>query len=290
MSFNDNAQLDTSGVSSGGGRGGLAIGGGIGGLLIVVVGLFFGVDLTGGGTGGGSTVPDTSSTVAEQCQTGADANRDVTCRVVGTRTSVQAYWRDKLPTYGVQYVSAPLDLNGQTPSQCGATSAQAGPFYCPTDGRVYVDPAFFEQLTSQYGADGGALAQEYVVAHEYGHHVQDILGLLENAQRDPQGAESGAVRTELQADCLAGMWANGAATTKDANGVTYLQPLTQQDIDSALSAASAVGDDRIQQQSQGRVNPESWTHGSAAQRQRWFTIGYTKGSLPACDTFSARTL
>ena len=134
------------------------------------------------------------------------------------------------------------------------------------------------------------MAQEYVVAHEYGHHVQDVLGLLDEAQKDPQGAESGAVRVELMADCLAGMWAKGAASTEDANGVTYLKPLTQQDIASALSAASAVGDDRIQEKVQGRVNPEAWTHGSAAQRQRWFTIGYTKGDLRACNTFAAAKL
>lgn len=291
MSFNDGARLDTSGASSGGRRGaGLAVGGGIGGLLIVVVGLFFGVDLSGV-TGGGQTgTPAPDSTLAQRCQTGADANRDVTCRTIGTQNSVEAYWEQKLPTYGTAYVPARLELGGQTRSACGAISATSGPFYCPTDTIVYIDPGFFDQLTSQFGADDGALAQAYVVAHEYGHHVQDILGLLANAQRDPQGAESGAVRTELQADCLAGMWANGAANTKDSNGTAFLKPLTENDIASALSAAEAVGDDRIQQKSQGRVNSESWTHGSAAQRQRWFTIGYTKGDLRACDTFSARTL
>lgn len=291
MSFNDDARLDTSGVSSGGrGRGGLAVGGGIGGLVIVVIGLFFGVDLTGGGSGDAGGAPAPDSTLAQQCRTGADANRDVTCRVVGTQNSVQAYWQAELPKYGTDYTPARLDPDGQSQSACGAISATSGPFYCPTDTVVYVDPAFFDELTTRFGADDGALAQEYVVAHEYGHHVQDILGLLSNAQRDPQGADSGAVRTELQADCLAGMWANGAAQTKDANGRPFLKPLTKQDIDSALSAASAVGDDRIQQKAQGRVNQESWTHGSAAQRQRWFTTGYTTGSLKACDTFSAARL
>ncbi len=291
MSFNDDARLDTSGVSSGGrGRGGLAVGGGLGGLVIVVIGLFFGVDLTGGSSGDAGGAPAPDSTLAQQCRTGADANRDVTCRVVGTQNSVQAYWQAELPKYGTDYTPARLDPDGQSQSACGAISATSGPFYCPTDTVVYVDPAFFDELTTRFGADDGALAQEYVVAHEYGHHVQDILGLLSNAQRDPQGADSGAVRTELQADCLAGMWANGAAQTKDANGRPFLKPLTKQDIDSALSAASAVGDDRIQQKAQGRVNQESWTHGSAAQRQRWFTTGYTTGSLKACDTFSAARL
>ena len=293
MSFNDNASLDTSQVSGGGrGRGGLAVGGGIGGLLIVVVGLFFGVDLSGvTGTDPGTTTPDTSSTLAAKCRSGADANTDVDCRLVGTVNSVQAYWATALPAAGATYVRVnTVDYQGQTQSACGTASNAVGPFYCPTDQLVYIDTSFFAELTTRFGADDGALAQEYVVAHEYGHHVQDILGLLDNAQRDPQGATSGAVRTELQADCLAGMWANGAASTKDANGRTYLKPLTDKDIASALSAASAVGDDRIQQKSQGGVNPEAWTHGSAEQRQRWFTTGYTKGDLEACDTFSARTL
>lgn len=302
MSFNDNANLDTSQVSSGGGggrRGGLAVGGGIGGLLIVLVGAYFGVDLsgvngsgvtTGQGADGGS-VPGTASTLSSQCRTGADANRDAECRVVGTVNSVQAYWQQALPTYGVRYAPSKTVLyQGQTASACGTASNAVGPFYCPTDREVFIDASFFDELTSRFGADNGALAQEYVVAHEYGHHVQDILGLLDQAQKDPRGAQSGAVRVELMADCLAGMWANGAASTKDAQGVTYLKPLTQQDIASALSAASAVGDDRIQEKVQGRVNPESWTHGSAAQRQRWFTTGYRTGDLKACNTLSARTL
>ena len=156
--------------------------------------------------------------------------------------------------------------------------------------KVYIDADFFSILTQQFGADDGALAQEYVVAHEYGHHIENILGLLDRAQQDPKGAESGAVRIELMADCLAGVWANHAANTKDKNGVTYLKPLTEQDIKSALSAASAVGDDRIQEKTQGRVNPESWTHGSAEARQKWFMTGYQKGSLNACDTFAVESV
>ena len=291
MSFNDNVNLDTSQVSSGGGRGpGLKIGGGIGGLAIIVIGLFFGVDLTGGGDLGVGAAPESPSTLNEKCRTGADANRDVECRVVGTVNSVQAYWSEALPRYGRDYPPAKTTVyTGQTPSACGTASNAVGPFYCPTDKKIYIDASFFDQLTTRFGADDGALAQEYVVAHEYGHHVQDVLGLLDEAQKDPQGAESGAVRVELMADCLAGMWAKGAASTKDAQGVTYLKPLTQQDIASALSAASAVGDDRIQEKVRGRVNPEAWTHGSA-QRQRWFTTGYTKGDLRACDTFAAARL
>jgi predicted metalloprotease len=211
--------------------------------------------------------------------------------VVGTVNSVQDYWVETLPTYGLEYSPSKTDLyQQQTQSACGTASNAVGPFYCPTDRKIYIDASFFEDLTTRFGADDGALAQMYVVAHEYGHHVQNLLGLLDEAQKDPQGAESGAVRVELMADCLAGMWAKGATTTEDAQGRTYLKPLTQQDIQSALSAASAVGDDRIQAKARGQVNPESWTHGSSAQRQRWFLVGYQNGDLNACNTFAARTL
>jgi predicted metalloprotease len=303
VSFNEGATLDTSQVESGGGGGRLSggmlpIGGGIGGIILLVVVLLL-QGVTGGGTGGASGLnPDTgtqpgSSTTQDfsKCQTGADANRDVTCRVIGTVNSVQAYWAEALPAVGKRYTKASTVLyDGSTQSACGTASNQVGPFYCPLDKKVYIDASFFDELTTRFGADDGALAQEYVVAHEYGHHIQDILGLLDRAQQDPQGATSGSVRTELMADCLAGVWANHAATTKDANGKTLLKPLTQQDIDSALSAASAVGDDRIQQQGSGRINQDTWTHGSSAERQRWFTTGYQSGSLNSCDTFAAKSL
>ena len=295
MSFNDDVRLDTSQVTSGGGgRGGMAIGGGVGGLLIVVVGLFFGVDLSGvagGGTSGAGAAPQDAGVITQKCRTGADANRDVECRVVGTANSVQDYWVETMPTYGREYSPSVTDVyRGQTQSACGPASNAVGPFYCPADRKIYIDASFFDDLSSRFGADDGTLAQMYVVAHEYGHHVQNLLGLLDEAQKDPQGAESGAVRVELMADCLAGMWAQGATTTEDARGRTYLKPLTQQDIQSALSAASAVGDDRIQAKARGQVNPESWTHGSSAQRQRWFLVGYENGDLNACNTFAARTL
>jgi uncharacterized protein len=304
VSFNDDASLDTSQVESGGGGGRLSggmlpIGGGIGGIIVFVLIYVIG-QVTGGGTGGspgfdpGSIGAQPGSSTTQdfsRCQTGADANRDVTCRVIGTVNSVQAYWAQALPAVGKRYTKAPTVLyDGSTQSACGTASNQVGPFYCPLDKKVYIDVSFFDELTTRFGSDDGALAQEYVVAHEYGHHIQDILGLLDRAQQDPQGATSGSVRTELMADCLAGVWANHAATTQDANGKTLLKPLTQQDIDSALSAASAVGDDRIQQQAQGRINQDTWTHGSSAERQRWFTTGYTSGSLNDCDTFSAKSL
>ncbi|SES39176.1 hypothetical protein SAMN05216199_3252 [Pedococcus cremeus] len=301
MSFNDNVQLDTgqvSGGGGGGGRGGMVIGGGLGGIILLIVALIFGInpsDLPGTGTDTANSQVESGGSVDNsaiaQCKTGADANRSDTCRIVGTVNSVQAYWGDELKRYGKDYTPAKTVIyQGSEQSACGTASNQVGPFYCPLDQKVYIDASFFSILTQQFGSDAGALAQEYVVAHEYGHHIQDLLGLLDRAQQDPQGAESGSVRTELMADCLAGVWANHAANTKDANGTTYLKPLTESDIKSALSAASAVGDDRIQQKTQGRVNPESWTHGSAAERQKWFLTGYQKGDLNACDTFAATSL
>jgi predicted metalloprotease len=297
VSFNEGAQLDTGQVQRGGGLGGGfgKIGGGIGGILLLLVGAYFGVDLSGitaGDPGSSVTTPGGQSDLAAQCRTGADANTKVECRVVGTVNSVQDFWTDALPAQaGTRYQLAPTVVyDGSTQSACGTASNAVGPFYCPTDAKVYIDPSFFSELTTRFGADDGALAQEYVVAHEYGHHVQDLLGVLGAAQQDPQGAESGSVRVELMADCLAGLWAHGAATTQDASGQTYLKPLTRSDIASALSAAAAVGDDHIQQQAGGRVDQESWTHGSSAERQRWFTRGYQSGDLQQCDTLHASSL
>jgi predicted metalloprotease len=320
VTFNENAQLDTSQVSSGGSSGGgyggggnfpggIQVGGGIGGLILLILVFIFGGNVLGGG---GTQDPGTDTSTGQsssldpsqvapggsqspggftQCKTGADANRNDGCLVIATVNSVQNYWGQALPQYGRQYTKANTVLySGQTQSACGTASNQVGPFYCPLDKLVYIDASFFQELQQRFGANGGQLAKEYVVAHEYGHHIQDILGLLGRAQQDPQGPESGSVRLELMADCLAGMWVKNATQTKDANGTTYLQPITQDDITSALSAASAVGDDRIQKATQGRVNPESWTHGSSAQRQKWFTTGYQTGDLNQCNTFATQSL
>ena len=226
-----------------------------------------------------------------QCKTGADANKNDVCLIIATVNSVQDYWGKTLPKYQMNYEPVKTVIyQGQTPSGCGTANSQVGPFYCPLDSKVYVDASFFEELQSKFGADGGQLAKEYVIAHEYGHHVQDLLGILDRAQQDPQGPNSGAVRIELMADCLAGTWVKHATETTDADGTPLLKPITEQDITSALSAASAVGDDRIQKKMQGRVTPENWTHGSSEARQKWFLQGYQTGDLNQCNTFGVDTV
>ncbi|MCW2747257.1 MAG: hypothetical protein JWP10_399 [Nocardioidaceae bacterium] len=302
MSFNDDANLDTSQVTSGGrGKaGGVAIGGGIGGIVLVAIFTLLSggslTDVLGGaanGQFGTNNIQEGGSEELDfsQCKTGADANDNDTCRIIGTVNSVQDYWTDALPAdIKRQYREATTVIySGSTQSACGTASSATGPFYCPSDERVYIDASFFDELSSKYGADGGALAQEYVVAHEYGHHVQNILGILGQAQNG-SGATGGSVRVELMADCLAGVWANHASSTQDDEGNALLEPLTRTDIKSALSAAAAVGDDRIQQASGGTVNPEGWTHGSSAQRERWFTTGYEEGNINSCDTLNASQL
>ncbi len=304
MSFNDNVRLDTSqvrsGVGGGGAPGGMVVGGGIGGLILLVIAIIFGInpsDLpvdTGATTSQGDVQAGGQEDAAafQECQTGADANRDARCRIVGTVNSVQAFWADELVRYKREWQpTTTVVYRGQTQSACGTASNQVGPFYCPLDQQVYIDASFFDILEKQFGSSAGPLAQEYVVAHEYGHALQDQLGLLGRAQQDPQGPQSGSVRTELMADCLAGVWAQHASSTSAPGSDTpFLQPLTDQDIQDALSAAASVGDDRIQEATSGRVTPESWTHGSAQARQKWFLTGYRSGDLNQCDTFAAASV
>jgi uncharacterized protein len=287
MTFNPNIQLDPGQITDRrgmGGAGGIAVGGGGIGLLLLLVYVLLGGDP--GGLGGGAvtdpgavTGPD-SSALATDCKTGQDANQRDDCRILGFVNSIQAYWTSEFQASGEKY--SPVDtvlFTGTTSTGCGTASSSTGPFYCPPDQLVYLDLGFFDDLRTRFGAQGGSLAQGYVVAHEYGHHVQDLLGIL-GRQSSQEGAQGGSVRTELQADCFAGVWANHAQSTG------YLEAITQAQISDALDAAAAVGDDRIQEASQGQVDPDSWTHGSADQRDKWFSTGYQTGDPSACDTFN----
>jgi len=279
MTFKPDAQLDPGQVRDMRGRGGvIAAGGGLGGVLLVVI-----VLLLGGSPADVASVLDgqtvgtqQSSDLANECKTGANANEREDCRIVGYVNSVQAYWTKAVKGYTL----APTTFYSNSLSTgCGTATSSVGPFYCPSDSTVYIDLGFFDELRSRFGAEGGPFAEAYIIAHEYGHHVQDVLGTLKEGSGGA-GAGSQSVRTELQADCYSGIWANHAVSTG------FLEPITPAQVAQALDAASSVGDDRIQQQTQGQVNPETWTHGSSAQREHWFKTGLDSGDPNACDTFS----
>jgi len=296
MRFDEDTQLDTSQVDDTRGSrfpgGRVAIGGGMG-VVGLIVALLFGLLNGGGDPGAGAGFPGIDQVQGDntrlqaECRTGADANTKEDCRIVAIVNSVQGYWSDELTRRGGTYQTSKTRLFSQgVQSGCGVASSEVGPFYCPSDQTVYLDLTFFDQLSSRFGAKGGPFAQAYVLAHEYGHHVQDLLGTMRRVGNDRQGAQSGSVRLELQADCYAGVWANHADEHPGPSGDPLVKPLTEADIAQGLDAAAAVGDDRIQQRAQGRVDPESWTHGSSEQRQRWFTVGYQSGDMARCDSFS----
>jgi predicted metalloprotease len=290
MTFDPNAQLDTSEVTDArggsriGGRGGLAVGGGGIGIVIAIIYLLLGGNpgaLLNGGSGG--TGPDTNgpqSSALAACKTGADANKREDCQIVGYVNSIQAFWATQIDGYTK---AETVIFSDATSTGCGDATSSTGPFYCPVDKHVYLDLGFFQELETRFGAKDAPFARAYVLAHEYGHHVQDLLGDLQPGGNDT-GATGRSVRTELQADCYAGVWAHNAASTG------FLQPLTQEQIAAADNAAKAVGDDHIQQQTQGGVNPDSFTHGTSEQRVRWFATGYDKGDARSCDTFNATNL
>jgi hypothetical protein len=304
MRYSEGADLDPSGVQDrrgggfGGGRG-LAVGGGGLGLVGVLVLVLFQV-LGGGGEGGtgaalgqlsglgeGQTADNTQ--LEQQCQTGADANESLDCAVVADIESIQDYWSGVL---GPDY--RPTDtvfFNGSVQTSCGGATSGSGPFYCPGDQLVYIDLSFFDTLQQQFGAEGGLFVNAYVIAHEYGHHVQNLLGVNQQVTPGETGPASGTVRLELQADCFAGTWADHAETVPDESGQPLIAEITQDDIDRALDAAARIGDDFIQQNlGGGTVDQDAFTHGSSEQRQRWFTTGYETGDPAQCDTFATDAL
>ena len=279
MRFRRDVGLDTSQVSDRRGAGPMAVGGG--GLIGLIVLVFSLLNGGGGGTLTDAPAGDLKSDLSSECRTGEDANQRGDCRIVGVVNSVQEFWSQRIPDYRP---AKTVFFSGGTNTGCGSATSAVGPFYCPADQQIYIDLGFYEDLRTRFGARGGPFAEAYVIAHEYGHHVENLRGVLARARSRETGPQSPGVRVELQADCMAGMWARGAVETG------YIEELTDADIRDGLDAAAAIGDDRIQEQAQGQVSPESWTHGSAEQRQKWFLTGYrSTGSFP-CDTFAVPTV
>jgi len=289
MPFNEKKNLDPSQVQDRRGRSTgqtIAIGGGGLGIIILLVSMFLGVDLTEL-AGSDMLAPSTSDSYYEDaedltsvCRTGADANQRQDCRIVGFVNSIQAFWDEEFQYYDIEYIPTQTVLfSGSTQGACGFASSASGPFYCPRDQMIYIDLSFFDTMETSFGAKGGPFAEAYVVAHEYAHHVQNLFGVLNTTGmiRD-SGPDSEIVFTELQADCLAGVWVHNATSTG------YIENLTQDEIMQALNAAASVGDDRIQQQTQGYVVPDAWTHGSSEQRLAALQDGMQSGDVDTCNT------
>jgi predicted metalloprotease len=308
MRYNRGARLDTSEVQDTRGGGGMlggrgaAVGGG--GLGVVGVLIYLLVSYVGGGGAGqaasaildqlgrpGQPATADNSKIQAECKTGADANDKLECAVVADIDSIQAYWTNELPQLGRQY--SPVDtvwFSGQVSTGCGAADSGAGPFYCPEDKRVYIDLSFYDEIETQFHATGGLFVDAYVLAHEYGHHVQDLLG-VESKVRTRQGPESDSVRLELQADCYAGVWAKHATEPGPNGEAPLVQDITDQDFRNALQVATRIGDDWIQKNlGNGQINQNAFTHGTGAQREKWLTTGYRTGDPKACDTFGTNNL
>lgn len=296
MTFRRDADLSGGSVSGGRrGRRGVALGGGVGGIVVVLVALFLGLDpgALGLETGAGQGDPGAQSQIdrrLDEC-TGELANSDTVCRIKATTLSLEDVWGTQLPRQAGTTWEQPhtTPFEGGTSSGCGAAGSDVGPFYCPVDRDVYMDPSFFDQvLTRRLGGSAEMVSQSYVVAHEFGHHIQNLLDELGRSGQDPQGPSSGAVRVELQADCYAGIWFHYATSTPArGSGAPLLKDLIRQDIAAIVQAAEAIGDDHIQKSAGTRVDPRSWTHGSSEMRRQWLVAGYEQGSVPACDTFRA---
>jgi predicted metalloprotease len=247
-------------------------------LIVAIVVALTSLHNGGGGGNGFTAAGSDNGDLAAECKTGADANQRTDCRVVAVVDSVQQYWGGTVSGYKPAQT---ILFTNQVATGCGTASSAVGPFYCPNDQHVYLDLGFYQELHDRFGARGGAFAEAYVIAHEYGHHVQHLLGRTDAAGGLRTGPTSGSVRLELQADCYAGVWAANAVDTG------LVSEITPSDIADGLDAAAAVGDDRIQRAATGRVDPETWTHGSATQRQHWFSTGYQSGDPRSCDTFAS---
>jgi uncharacterized protein len=300
MELNENAEIDTSQVddarSSGGGGGGFAglpIGGGgltgiIVTLVIAVVGGYFGINTLGGSSGGTQQSGDNTSFAAKCKQ--PDALEQLDCRNALYVNSIQDYWKDAYPeNFDGSYKPATTKFFANSVNTaCGQADSGVGPFYCPGDSKVYIDLTFYRTLADQLGAPG-EFAQPYVLAHEYGHHVQDLNGtessMRRAQQRDPGEKNALSVKLELQADCFAGVWAKNATGTDDAKGQKLFKSITADDIQQGLDTAAKIGDDTLQQRGGGTINPAEFTHGTSAQRQQWFSTGFKSGSPKSCDTF-----
>ncbi len=314
MKFNRKARLDTSqirdrrgrggggggglggglggGFGRGGGGSGMGMGkgvGGIGGIVLLLIVVFVGGGIGNPLSSGGEGSAGPAGGELESCQTGADIETNRDCRFVAIENSVQGYWTAQFESQGQTYQPGTFTtFTGSVNTACGQASSQVGPFYCPGDNGVYLDLGFFDELRTKFGAEGGDFAEAYIVAHEYGHHVQNLTGQNDRVQ-SREGPESDAVRLELQADCYAGVWAGSTEAGTDG-GDALITEITAEDIASAIDAAEVVGDDYIQERFGNGVNPESWTHGSSEQRRRWFEIGFASSDPRTCDTFSAETL
>jgi predicted metalloprotease len=279
-----------------------------GGLGIVGLILFFVVSALGGGggtgTGGGFAVPGglsglqqgqtaDNTAIAETCRTGADANTTLECEVTADVNSLDGYWSDAFARSGQTYTPPRTNFfEGSVSTRgCGSATSDVGPFYCPGDSEIYIDLSFFKELETRFGAQGGPFARAYVLAHEYGHHIQNLLGTNSRVRAGDSGPTSGSVRLELQADCYAGVWGNHATTTPTASGRPLITDVTQDDVNAALDTAERIGDDYIQSNlGGGRVDKSQFTHGSSAQREKWFTTGFRTGDPARCDTFGTNNL
>jgi predicted metalloprotease len=302
--FNPKADISggrVSDVRGGGGSGlgglpmGAISGGGIGTTIVVII-IYLIVQFAGGGGSGGglggATGPAETTDRYDRCLTGADANKSEDCARRAVELSLESYWAKVLPQQtGKQLTPTQVEtFTGGTSTGCGAASKDVGPFYCPTDQTIYLDTTFFKDvLEGQLGGRGGDFVEPYVIGHEFGHHIQNLLGTMSRV-RTQSGPTSDSVRLELQADCYAGMWTRGATGTTDSKGVAIFESIDEGDITEAVDAAKSVGDDRIQKQGGGDVNKEQWTHGSSEERMRWFTTGYNAKSIKECDTFSTNNL